>query len=147
MNPNYRQKIKLQDAKAITEKIREKIITDARRTFEDSTAFRSSGKYVLDKLDSIRKYIWTYSFIISNNFPEFYYLETHAGPGLCKIRNTSKIECGTPILALSNYPRFSKYRFIECDDTCYNSLNNLVKKYFGEYDAKVIKGDSNKYIF
>ena len=143
MNPEYRPKIRFKDAKEKTERIRIKILEDTRKTHRDFTSLRSSGKYVLDKLDAIRKYIWAYSFIISK---QFYYLETHAGPGLCKIRKTTKIVCGTPILALSNYPYFTKYRFIEYDITCYNSLNNLIEKYFKSHDARVIRGDCNKVI-
>lgn len=146
MNVTYRPKINLKENKEKTKKLREKIISQAESGLSEKLFLRPSGKYAMNKLGHIRKYIWTYSCIISKNFPDFYYLETHAGPGLCEIRKTGKIVCGTPILSLSNIPQFKKYRFIEFDDSCVNSLNILIKHFFPSLDTKVVKGDCNKII-
>lgn len=145
MTISYRPKINLKENKRKIQKIRDRIIADANSSLVH-VPLRPSGRYALNKLKLMRKYIWAYSVIISKNFPSFFYLETHSGPGLCKIRGTTKIECGTPILALSNIPNFTKYRFIENNQSCKKSLERLIDNYFPDYDAQVLQKDCNKSI-
>lgn len=107
---------------------------------------RDIGSYGEYKLSILRQYLYAYSTIVSNNFPQYYYLETCAGPGVCKLRNSGQLVLGTSLLAMTNKPAFTKYVFVEIDEPFYAALKKRKNTYCPDVDAEIIRDDCNNCI-
>jgi three-Cys-motif partner protein len=124
-------------------KRREQIL-DAEKDITDSELCRRPAQTYTDvKLGILRKYLYSYSAILSNSFDRFWYVETCAGPGVCRVRDSGRLILGSPLLAMSNEPAFTGYRFIECNYDIATALKERQKLYFPALDAKVVIGDCN----
>lgn len=115
------------------------------------TVCRDVGSYAEEKLRCIRGYLYVYSKIVSKNFPtsDFYYVETHSGPGVCNVRGSGRKILGSPLLALTNEPFFKKFRFVELDNNCVRSLRMRISKYCPlpiKRTTKIFCGDCNQVI-
>ena len=105
---------------------------------------RDSGTYVEKKLEFMRKYLYAYTTIISKHFDRFWYIETEAGPGICRTRGSGRVLLGTPLLAMTNEPFFTGYRFIEADSECREALERRRNLYVpAEIDVRIVEGDCN----
>jgi len=107
---------------------------------------RQVGAYSQTKLDLIAKYLYAYSMVLSKYFRRFWYLETCSGPGVCSIRGSGRIVLGTPMLAMTNEPRFTGYRFIEISRKSYKALRDRRGRYCPEVDFESVRCDCNSCI-
>jgi len=104
---------------------------------------RSIGGYGEHKLEVLRKYFYAYSAIVSNHFKRFSYFETCAGPGICELRGSGRLVLGTPLLAMTNKPAFTEYKFIELDHGLAKALQERKNRYCPGIDATIMNGDCN----
>lgn len=96
------------------------------------------------KLKCIKKYLGAYSNILNcGGFPKYYFIDTFAGSGWCKTRKTRKLIYGSPLIALSIDPPFTKYFFIELDETKTIELKKTIEERFPKMDVVIEQGDCN----
>jgi three-Cys-motif partner protein len=73
---------------------------EAKRLFaQTGKAYPVKGTWAVMKLALIAYYIGLYSSIIKNRFPQAYYIDFFAGPGLTRIEETGDLILGSPLLA------------------------------------------------
>jgi len=102
------------------------------------------GAWTELKLEYIRKYLGAYSNILNlAGFKEYYFVDTFAGSGICRSKKTKKAVPGSPMIALSIQPSFTKYFFIELDHNKIMKLEEMRKKYFPQKDIIITEGDCN----
>lgn len=81
-------------------------------------------KYLL-----LKKYLNAYTKVVSNNFPNFYYIDGFSATGIVLDRNTGENIKGSPIIALElEYP-FTDYIFVEIRSKRKKILEHNIKKY------------------
>jgi len=74
---------------------------------EDGLLMRKAGKWALEKLDYLRRYleIFTTSMYKEDHWRGIHFIDLFSGPGKCKIRRTQQILLGSPQLAVNlRYP-------------------------------------------
>ena len=124
-------------------KNRESILLEENKIPDTVLPRRPGQTYTGNKLDKVRSYLYAYSAIISNNFERFWYVETCSGPGVIKVKDSGRLILGTPLLAMTNEPYFTGYRFIEQDQGIANALKERHKRYCPDLDVEVIVDDCN----
>ncbi len=83
------------------------------------------------KLSLLAFYVAVYSRIIKAHFPQAYYLDLFAGPGLNRIKETGDLILGSPLLAdliPKAAKKFDKLLLIERDQNDANALRKLLPK-------------------
>jgi len=104
---------------------------------------REMGGYGEQKLDILRSYFYSYSAIVSNHFKRFHYLETCAGPGVCTQRGSGRLVLGTPFLAMTNKPAFTRFHFVEIKSALCQALQTRKDLHCPEVDAEIVNDDCN----
>ncbi len=95
---------------------------------EKKLKFDEIGYWSEIKLDIIREYASAYSKILSGQkSPELYhiYIDAFAGAGIHVSKATGGFVPGSPVNALSVYPPFKEYHFIDLDELKIDSLENI----------------------
>lgn len=112
----------------------------------DDLPCRNIPRYGDKKLRYVSKYIYAYSKIISKRFPRFWYMETGSGPGVCCVKNTTRMVLGTPLLALTNEPPFTGVRLIELKKRQAHALRERIRDHYPgvEADDVVRTGNCNE---
>jgi three-Cys-motif partner protein len=126
-------------------KRRDDILTSERQSLGEALT-RPIGQYGEEKLRILREYFYSYSAIVSNYFKEFIYLETCSGPGVCTLRESGRVVLGTPLLAMTNKPVFTKYYFVELDDKAHEALTWRRKSYCPDANVEIVHDDCNNCI-
>ena len=104
---------------------------------------REIGKWSEIKLKCIHSYLGAYSNILTRaGYKEYYFIDGFASTGFCKSKQTSKTIRGSATLALTIYPPFSKYFFIEVDNNKIKELEKL-KTLFPNLILEIFHGDCN----
>lgn len=102
------------------------------------------GPWTELKLDYIRSYLNAYSNILkSAGFQEYYFIDGFASYGICRCRKTKKMIYGSPLIALSVRPSFTKYFFIELEEKKIIELEDIAKRNFPKANIVPINGDCN----
>jgi len=102
------------------------------------------GSWTELKLDYIRRYLNAYSNILkSGNYQEYYFIDGFASYGICRCRISKKTIYGSPLIALSVKPPFTKYFFIELEEEKIIKLKEIAKKHFPKANIVLIIGDCN----
>ena len=121
------------------------------------------GKWTIEKLERVAKYLHAYSTIMTKQAFRFAYIDAFAGtsyltkksenvqggllfPEFAE-RDTRHFLDGSARIALQVSPRFNKYIFIEKELTRCNGLNKL-KEDFADLasDIQIINADANSYL-
>lgn len=117
--------------------------------------YRDIGKWTEEKLGYIGKYSWVYPFIVSGGysgrgFPRYYYIDTNAGCGMCRLRRSGRVVEGSALRALSSKVPFTEYFFIEIVKKNARALEEWVSEKLESPDINVdpsqvhiIHGDCN----
>jgi three-Cys-motif partner protein len=108
---------------------------------DDGLYTRSAGEWTLDKLEIIRRYTIEFAKICDRHAPSFHFIDGFAGPGVNRLRNTSELYWGSPMIALRTKPPFSRCLLLEYTKRGYEALSARTSS-FGER-ASVHRGDSN----
>lgn len=83
---------------------------------DDSLLTRSSGRWALEKLDYLERYID--AFVTSMHgkpWRAMQYIDLFAGPGKCRVRGNGEIYLGSPLIALTAAHPFTHYYFVDLD--------------------------------
>lgn len=139
-----------------TRKEREELVHRELNVDKVSGLFRSTGKYGLQKLNTIRGYLWSYSVIMAKRFAgNFAYVDGMSGPGFLQVGDYDpkqmtvfmqpprrEIVLGSPMLGLSNHPHFPIVHLVESSREIFKALKARVDHYYPGR-ASVNHGDCN----
>ncbi len=85
---------------------------------DDGLPMRSAGSWVEEKLDYLSRYIWAFETSMREKpWRGRYYIDLLAGPGKNQVRETGKVLLGSPLLALTTEFPFTRYHFVELDES------------------------------
>ncbi len=79
---------------------------------DDELLMRPSGKWVAEKLDYLKRYIDIFETAMRKKWSKRHFIDLFAGPGKCRIDNSS-ICLGSPLIALTTTYPFTDYFFID----------------------------------
>jgi len=83
---------------------------------DDSLLMRPSGRWAIEKLDYVARYINVFETSMRNKWSVRYYVDLMAGPGKNRLKETGQIILGSPLLALiTTYP-FTGYFFADLSE-------------------------------
>lgn len=105
------------------------------------------GKWSIEKLDLLRKYLAAYLKILTNQrwCRGYEYIDAFAGTGKPKTRDEQRYIDGSPRIALSLTPAFTQYHFIEQSNWRMAKLEKLHGE-FPDHNITIYHGDCNKII-
>ncbi|AFZ16462.1 three-Cys-motif partner protein TcmP [Allocoleopsis franciscana] len=121
------------------------------------------GDWTEEKLNRVRKYLVAYSTIMSKYKFRYAYIDAFAGTGYRELKEddeastlmlpelvdqeSKKLFDGSARIALQTKPRFTKYIFIEKDESKIAELNKLKAEFTTlADDITIIQSDANMYI-
>ncbi len=107
---------------------------------DDGLFFGEVGSWVEDKHRLVALYDSLFSTGMKKKWDSRVYIDLYAGPGLLKIRDTSKFIWGSPILALGVEHPFDKYIFCENDAVLLDALKKRVARHFPDADVEFVPG-------
>lgn len=136
-----------------------------REMYQDrvSEVFRPTGRYGLQKLHTLRGYLWSYSVIMAKRFPnKFAYVDAMSGPGFLRVGDYNpsqltlafgddgvatappkqEVVLGSPMLALSNRPHYPAVYLVEDHRETYKALKARADHYYPGR-AVIEDGDCN----
>jgi three-Cys-motif partner protein len=68
---------------------------------DDGLSMRSSGLWVIEKLDYLRRYLYIFVTAMRQKWPYMNYIDLFAGPGKCSVRENNSVHLSSPLLALT----------------------------------------------
>ncbi len=113
---------------------------------DDGLFFAEVGSWAEDKHSLVALYDSLFSTGMKNKWDSRVYIDLYAGPGLLKIRDTSKFIWGSPILALGLKDPFDKYIFCENDAESLDALKKRVVGHFPDADVQFVLGSCDKQV-
>jgi three-Cys-motif partner protein len=113
-------------------------------TAADGLAARCVGPWSGDKLDYVRRYLELFALAMNATFPARHYIDLFAGPGRCRFDDDSGEIDGSPILALSVAPPFTKCHFVDRDPAALGALRQRVARRGAEANAEFYQLDANQ---
>ena len=111
---------------------------------DDGLPHDEVGSWAEDKHALVALYDRLFSTGMKNKWDARIYIDLYAGPGLLRIRDTTKFIWGSPILALSVKDPFDKYIFCESKPESMDALKTRVQKHFGSAKTKFIPGNCDE---
>jgi three-Cys-motif partner protein len=115
---------------------------------EDGLLVRDSGRWVVEKLDYLERYINVFETAMRMKWPRRCYMDLFAGPGKCVCRTTGAVYLGSPLIALSTRYPFTDYIFVDGDASTLATLEQrctaspyLDRIQFEAGDANDVVGD------
>jgi len=113
---------------------------------DDGLFFGEVGSWVEDKHRLVALYDSLFSTGMKKKWDSRVYIDLYAGPGLLKIRDTSKFIWGSPILALGVEHQFDKYIFCENDAASLDALKKRVAGNFPDADVEFVLGSCDEQV-
>lgn len=104
------------------------------------------GNWADEKHAVVSLYAKLFSMGMKNKWHERVYIELYAGAGYNKIRESSRVIAGSPILALLLPDAFDRYIFCEADPRSIEALEVRVKRAAPSANVTFIEGDCNQRI-
>jgi len=111
---------------------------------DDRLPMRSSGAWAEEKLDYLARYINGFETSMRSKWPVRNFIDLLAGPGKNKIRETSAILLGSPLIALTTPYPFTGYFFVDRSEENTRALNQrcTVSPIYDRVNIRT--GDCNK---
>jgi len=113
---------------------------------DDGLFFAEAGSWVEDKHRLVALYDSLFSTGMRDKWESRVYIDLYAGPGLLRIRDTSKFSWGSPILALGVEHPFDKYIFCENDAVSLDALKKRVARHFPDADVQFVAGSCDEQV-
>ena len=101
------------------------------------------GAWVEDKYRLVSLYETLFSTGMKHKWEKRVYIDLYSGPGLVRLRGTSRFLWSSPLLALQVKDPFDKYVFCESDAAALDALRRRVEKHFPQADVCYVSGDCN----
>ena len=102
------------------------------------------GAWVEDKYRLVSLYEALFSTGMKRKWEKRVYIDLFSGPGLIRLRGTTRFLWSSPLLALQVKDPFDKYVFCESDTTALDALRRRVETYFPQADVCYVSGDCNE---
>lgn len=119
------------------------MIKEPRLGIEDGLPCPEVGRWAETKYRLVQLYDSLFATGMKDKWDQRIYLDLYAGAGYSRIRGTSKILAGSPILALTVPHQFDKYIFCEENPDLLNALKTRVTKIAPEANVAYVNGDCN----
>lgn len=114
-------------------------------TAGDGLPARCVGPWSADKLYYVRRYLDLFSRAMHQRFPVRHYVDLFAGPGRCVLDDGSGELEGSPLIALSLSPRFTRYHFVDADPVAVQALRQRAEGLgWREPDVQLYPEDANE---
>ena len=111
---------------------------------DDGLPMRESSEYVSEKLRAVSTYLKMATTAVRNtNWRERFYIDLQSGPGKNVIRSTGEVLMGSPLLALTTNPGFTRLRLNELYDEPYQALAKRVSVSDTADQIKIYQKDLN----
>ncbi len=88
------------------------------------------GSWAEDKYKLLWLYDTLFSTGIKNKWDCRVYLDLFSGPGIVRVRDSNKLTCSSPLLALSVQDKFDKYIFCETNGKYLDALRRRIDLHF-----------------
>lgn len=109
--------------------------TDSRKSITDGLVVRKSGEWARRKHHYLNNYCGITTTSMKSKF-KLVYLDVMAGPGRCRIEDTTEEFQGSPFVALNH--DFSEYIFIEDDEESAHALERRIANHPKASKIKII---------
>jgi three-Cys-motif partner protein len=114
---------------------------------DDGLPVIERGHWAEKKSRVVFNYMMMFSTGMKRKWRHRVYLDLYSGPGCVRLRSSSRIIMGSPLLALSVTDPFDRYVFCEQDIASFSALlKERTKNRFGHVDSRFIEGDCNSLI-
>jgi len=113
---------------------------------DDGLPFSYVGAWTEDKHTLVALYDTLFSTGMKNKWPTRVYIDLYSGPGFVRVRGTSRMMIGSPLLALGVPDPFDKYVFCESDPILLSALEKRVNRLFPRALVRFVLGDCNEKI-
>lgn len=107
---------------------------------------REVGAWTLEKLGLLRNYMKAYVDATTSIEGKVSYLDVCSGPGLDKVRESSEIHHGSPLIAMDLSPKLNNFVFIDIEKKNIEALNHHIVSRHLSSQAVTIEGDCNTVI-
>ena len=112
---------------------------------DDGLLIPEVGPWTEDKFDLIRLYCQIFSSAMKNKWTRVY-IDLYAGSGMCRIKGSSQVLLGSPLIAMSVDAPFDRYIFCESNPERFSTLKARVEKGFAKHDTVLIAGNFEDHI-
>lgn len=113
---------------------------------EDGLPTRPSGTWAEQKLDYLARYIDVFEISMRGKWQIRNFVDLMAGPGKDRIRGSSKVFLGSPLLALTAKYPFTGYFFVDLDSQNTNALQTRCHASPYNQRVNIYVGDCNKLV-
>ncbi len=114
---------------------------------DDGLPMRSSGPWVAEKLDYLRRYIDIFETSMRDKpWRKRHYIDLFAGPGKCLVSETGAVHLGSPLLALTTPHPFTDYSFVDKDADNIAALKQRCSVASVYDHVQCLVGDSNQIV-
>lgn len=110
---------------------------------DDGLCTEKIGHHSKKKHELIRHYAEIFATGMKNQWANRAYVDLFAGPGMCRVKGTDELVCGSPLLVLDIKDPFDRYVFCESEEQKIDALRARVASQHGGLDVRFVHGDSN----
>jgi three-Cys-motif partner protein len=114
------------------------------QALDDGRVCPEVGGWAEEKHRHVSLFSTLFSSAMKEKWDKRVYVELYAGAGYSRVRGTSKLIVGSPLLALKVKDPFDKYVFCEEDSEKIEALEFRVKQISPRADVAYVPGDCNK---
>ncbi|MBX3388345.1 MAG: three-Cys-motif partner protein TcmP [Phycisphaeraceae bacterium] len=113
---------------------------------DDGLALPEVGPWSKRKYHFLSRYISAFTVAMRNKWPELHYIDLFAGAGFARIRDTSEIVLGSPMLAAATLTPFTRIHVCERDAANLKALKTRLGRAQLTNPARIVPGDANAVI-
>ena len=110
---------------------------------DDGPPVGDAGLWAVEKYRRLGMYAEMFSTGMKRIWPTRVYIDLFSGPGHVIIRETKRRVLASPLIALSIPDRFSKYVFVEKDESFIGKLQERANRLARDADVSYVRGDAN----
>ncbi len=111
---------------------------------DDGLCIPEVGEWSKDKHYFLHKYVNAFTTAMKDKWSGLHYIDLFAGAGIEKLKDSQKLDWGSPLIAAQTANPFSALHLCELDEVKYNVLRQRVKKYHSQ--VQILHGDANEKI-
>jgi three-Cys-motif partner protein len=113
---------------------------------DDGLYHEEVGSWVEDKHRLVALYDTLFSTGMKNKWDCRVYIDLYSGPGLLRVRDTSRFLWGSPLLGLMIKDPFDRYIFCESNAEYMDALKKRVQRLFPSGSVDFVLGDCNELV-
>jgi three-Cys-motif partner protein len=113
---------------------------------DDALPMRETGAWAREKLDYLSRYIAVFEKSMRDKWRYRNYIDLQAGPGKNRVKETSEVFLGSPLLALTTEYPFTGYYFVEYDSEMARALQSRCAASALSDRVHITTGDCNQVV-